>query len=73
MTFSILPAQSSDLSDIATICLDAFQNDPIVGRIWVNCPREANHAWQVRSFTQTYENFERDGVRFMKAVDDQTG
>ena len=73
MTYSILPAQPSDVSDIALISHDAFKDDPIVGQLTPNVPREADHAWQVRSLTGTIANAERDGVRFMKAIDDESG
>ena len=73
MPYSVLPAQASDASDIATIMHNAFEDDQIIGHISPNVPREANHAWQVRSVTRIIANAERDGVNYLKAVDDENG
>ena len=70
MSFSLVPAVSSDAADIATVFLDSFENDPLISSLRGTAGREANHAWHTRSFEKNFATAERDGARFMKVVDE---
>ena len=73
MTFSVVPAQPSDVEDIVTILLDAFEDDPIIGLMWNTVDPKELHAYHVRRYAKMFETADRDGTHFWKAVDDRSG
>jgi hypothetical protein len=70
MTFSLLPAEKADLTELVEIFHEAFATDPLFGIIYGKCDmREV-----IESDLVGYEKeFDTPGRRFFKVVDSENG
>jgi len=73
MKYTIVDAQTSDVSEITSAFMDAFKDDPIVGQIWPNVALNVSHAHHARRFAEHFENMERDGTVYRKVVEKESG
>lgn len=73
MPFSIHPATSTDISDLATVFRDAFTNDPILSFLMPNVPPETQHAYYQQEFQHDFAALPYNGYRYFKVVEGGTG
>lgn len=70
MSYKLVPAQPSDVGDMITIFLAAFEDDPLLGRMWTNVSYEKNYAYWAKVFEKTFEVSKRDAKVWNKVVDE---
>ena len=69
MSFTILPATTADLPDIAVIYGTAFKDDRIIGQLMPNVPLEVKQAYDLEWYRREFEMSTLNGLKFYKAVD----
>ena len=70
MAFKLAPVGLSDIPDIVSVALAAFQNDPIFSLMKQLCSPPDVTEYNIRSFTKAYDT---PGVYFFKIVDVENG
>ncbi|KAI4159160.1 MAG: hypothetical protein LQ342_006807 [Letrouitia transgressa] len=73
MSFRLLPADISDVPAMVRISKAAFNDDPIVGRIWRDCDKEVQFEHDVRVYEKHMRNRALTGEVFTKVVEEETG
>ncbi|KAL8708855.1 MAG: hypothetical protein Q9220_006311 [cf. Caloplaca sp. 1 TL-2023] len=73
MPFQILPAEPSDIPEIAVIQHEAFKDDPIIGRLWPDVDRQVKHEYDIKLLQRHFAQKELLGSVFHKLVDTENG
>lgn len=73
MGYLVVEAKLSDVPDIVSTFFDAFRDDHIIRQIWHCVPQDISFAYQCRRFAKHFDNMDRDGTVYRKAVDEDTG
>ncbi|KAL8951066.1 MAG: hypothetical protein Q9222_002938 [Ikaeria aurantiellina] len=73
MPFQVLPAEPSDIPEIAVIQHEAFKDDPIIGRLWPDVDRQVKHEYDIKFLQRHFAQKELMGSVFHKVVDTESG
>ncbi|KAI4188895.1 MAG: hypothetical protein L6R41_001829 [Letrouitia leprolyta] len=73
MLFQVLPAEPSDIPEIAVIHHDAFAEDPIVGLLMPDVKPDLKNEYDLQYYKKTFANAHLTGSVMHKAVDTETG
>ncbi|KAI4123441.1 MAG: hypothetical protein LQ341_007202 [Variospora aurantia] len=72
MPYQVLPADPSDIPHIANIHHEAFEEDPILGRLMCDVPRESKYVFDQRFYEKAFAQRHLTGSIFYKVVDTET-
>lgn len=70
MTFTILPAEKGDLTELVELFHEAFATDPDFSIIYGKCDRKEVIKFDVVGYEEEYDT---PGRRFFKLIDDENG
>lgn len=73
MPFQVLPAEPSDIPEIAVIHHDAFKDDPIVGRLQCDVKPELKHEHDKQYYEKAFAQKHLTGSVMHKVIDTETG
>lgn len=72
MTFQLLPAVEADIPDMVIVYQDSFAEDPILGRIVSEVPKDVQRAYNIPRFTKFFTTEKIYGVQLFKVVETKT-
>ncbi|KAL9003663.1 MAG: hypothetical protein Q9188_003486 [Gyalolechia gomerana] len=73
MPFQVLPAQPSDIPEIAIIHHDAFADDPIIGRLMCDVKPDLKNEYDKKYYENTFAHMHLTGSVMHKAIDTEKG
>ncbi|KAL9020188.1 MAG: hypothetical protein Q9185_002558 [Variospora sp. 1 TL-2023] len=72
MPYQVRPAHPSDIPHIAIIHHEAFEEDPILGRLMRDVPRERKYVFDQSFYEKAFAQKQLTGAVFHKVVDTET-